>query len=706
MSVIPTGVDLDFFAWQAPSSQPQVMFIGSMDWPANQDGIQFFMDEVWPRVLRQVPVATMKVIGRTPPPWLVSRAPKGWQFTGFVDDVRPHVAGSAVSVIPLRVGGGTRIKAYEAMALGIPVVSTTIGVEGLPVTDGEHYLRADGAEEFADAIVRLLSDAALRDTLSRRARVARGVAGSRIARSHGYSRPSAPPLPGVRIRLIRNRTRTAAVRVGGCAKMARSNASRSRVAVRSPSDEDATRLPASQCSPALSRPRSLVASGPRRPWRRQQRPRCRPRQPLCRAVLPSAPTGAMSFRDRCAQPGVVKCVGFDTPADFNIGAGGKAGAYGQNHGIYPPSGTTDYTRAAMDTEVKASGKGSLRFTVPSNTGADSSGSWFTNFSTDLSDPVRREQRVLRPVAPALQPGVPDEQVHERRRLEARHHRHWRQAGHALPLLHGAGDRDAGGDQTRLSDHVQLVHRFCIPRAYDGFDERFGSSDFKLQNGRPAPYCLSSQSSTWYFPPVGNCFGYLPGEWFTYQIHVKIGPRVGDEFTNSYVTLWGARQGQPSELIIQWGPYNLTAGSADKRSALRQDLAAALQHRQGSDAGAPDRLHLVRRIDHLPQQDRGPAEGCGLRVGIACNGGAAGDAARRGECGATPCAKSGRSETAGTCAPARCRSSRSPRRGSCRGASRTCAGSGRSGYRRSRPCSRAAAGRWSALPRSRPDSPAG
>jgi glycosyltransferase involved in cell wall biosynthesis len=92
-----------------------------------------------------------------------------WRFTGFVDDVRDHARGEAY-VIPLRVGGGTRIKAYEAMAMGVPVVSTALGVEGLPVTPGEHFLLADDARGFAAAVVRLLAEPALGARLAGAAR--------------------------------------------------------------------------------------------------------------------------------------------------------------------------------------------------------------------------------------------------------------------------------------------------------------------------------------------------------------------------------------------------------------------------------------------------------------------------------------------------------------------------------------------------------
>jgi glycosyltransferase involved in cell wall biosynthesis len=170
---IPTGVDTDYFGHRLPSGDGQVVFCGSMDWLANVDAIEFFFQEVWPAVRRDVPNARMRVVGRAPPHALVRRicsAAPEWEFTGFVDDVRDHVPGADVFVIPLRVGGGTRVKAFEAMAMGVPVVSTTIGVEGLPLEDGVHYLRADDRQEFAECVVRLLREKEMRDDVSLAAR--------------------------------------------------------------------------------------------------------------------------------------------------------------------------------------------------------------------------------------------------------------------------------------------------------------------------------------------------------------------------------------------------------------------------------------------------------------------------------------------------------------------------------------------------------
>ncbi len=171
---IPTGVDLEHFAWQAPSEAhpPTVVFTGSMDWQANVDGVRYFLDDIWPLVQRGVPQARFVVVGRNPPPALVDRAKAlaGVSFTGFVDDVRPYVHGAQAFVIPLRVGGGTRIKAFEAMAMGCPMVSTSLGVEGLDIHEGQHFLRADEAPAFATEVLRLLQTPAVGADISRRAR--------------------------------------------------------------------------------------------------------------------------------------------------------------------------------------------------------------------------------------------------------------------------------------------------------------------------------------------------------------------------------------------------------------------------------------------------------------------------------------------------------------------------------------------------------
>lgn len=170
---IPTGVDLEYFSFREPGSAPRVVFTASMDSLANIDGVRWFLRDVWPRVVQEVPDATMTVIGRNPDAGLVAEAAKlapSWRFTGTVEDVRPHLDGAAAYVIPLRVGGGTRIKAFEAMAFGLPVVSTAVGIEGLGLKADHHYIEADDAPRFAAAVVELLKNEPHRAALAHAAR--------------------------------------------------------------------------------------------------------------------------------------------------------------------------------------------------------------------------------------------------------------------------------------------------------------------------------------------------------------------------------------------------------------------------------------------------------------------------------------------------------------------------------------------------------
>ena len=159
--VVPTGVDTTYFAPlpATPERPAHLVFTGSMDWLPNEDGMLFFVREVLPLVRQQEPSVTLSIVGRAPTAAVARLAQEpGIEVTGRVDDVRPHVAAGGVYIVPLRIGGGTRLKIFEAMAMGRPVVSTTIGAEGLPVRDGEHIHIADEPQAFADAVLRLIRD--------------------------------------------------------------------------------------------------------------------------------------------------------------------------------------------------------------------------------------------------------------------------------------------------------------------------------------------------------------------------------------------------------------------------------------------------------------------------------------------------------------------------------------------------------------------
>jgi glycosyltransferase involved in cell wall biosynthesis/ribosomal protein S18 acetylase RimI-like enzyme len=159
IAVVPTGVDVDRFS--PPPHAPKVadlVFVGSMDWLPNIDGMIFFAREILPRIRRERPGCSVAIVGRSPARAVSALAARDPRIvvTGTVEDVRPYLWGSSVAIVPLRIGGGTRLKIYEAMAAGVPVVSTAIGAEGLDVKSPENIRLADDPEGFAGACVELL----------------------------------------------------------------------------------------------------------------------------------------------------------------------------------------------------------------------------------------------------------------------------------------------------------------------------------------------------------------------------------------------------------------------------------------------------------------------------------------------------------------------------------------------------------------------
>ncbi len=170
ITVVPTGVDVTTYRMNANTAQAKrVMFLGSMDWPANIDAVDYFCSDVWPRVLAAEPEAKFQVVGRRPPPRITRFASDSVEIVGGVKSVLPHVREASVFVVPLRIGGGTRLKIYEAMAAERAIVSTTVGAEGLEVRNGQDILLADDAASFARDVIALLRDPVRRHAIGRAA---------------------------------------------------------------------------------------------------------------------------------------------------------------------------------------------------------------------------------------------------------------------------------------------------------------------------------------------------------------------------------------------------------------------------------------------------------------------------------------------------------------------------------------------------------
>jgi polysaccharide biosynthesis protein PslH len=171
-AVVPNGVNTQYFVPAADREAPALIYGGGMNMFANRDAVLYFLDEMWPAIRESHPEIRFFAVGQDPPRELLARAEQDRRIvvTGYVADIREFIAQAAVYVVPLRVGGGTRLKVLDAMAMGKAMVSTSLGCEGIGVKDGEHLLVADTPATFAEATIALLADAPRRLALGRAAR--------------------------------------------------------------------------------------------------------------------------------------------------------------------------------------------------------------------------------------------------------------------------------------------------------------------------------------------------------------------------------------------------------------------------------------------------------------------------------------------------------------------------------------------------------
>ncbi|MBL8155962.1 MAG: glycosyltransferase, partial [Anaerolineae bacterium] len=169
MTVIPIAIDVD----EQPQidrqpSGPHIVHIGTMYWPPNIEGITWFLDEIYPRIKARVPDVRCTLIGARPPESIKAReqTDPSLKVTGYVEDPLPYLRDASMMVVPLKAGGGMRVKILNALSQGLPMVSTTVGCEGIAVQHERDILVADSPEDFAEQTIRLLTDAALNQRIT------------------------------------------------------------------------------------------------------------------------------------------------------------------------------------------------------------------------------------------------------------------------------------------------------------------------------------------------------------------------------------------------------------------------------------------------------------------------------------------------------------------------------------------------------------
>ncbi len=168
ITLVPNGVDVDYYSATTQVENPrEILFVGSMDYHANVEAVTWFVSKVWPILKASIPDLAFRIVGRDPAAEVLALAAPDVLVTGTVEDIRPFYARAAATVVPLRVGGGTRLKILESMAAGVPVVSTRLGAEGIDVRDGSDIVLADSPAELADGLRRVVTDRELSERLKR-----------------------------------------------------------------------------------------------------------------------------------------------------------------------------------------------------------------------------------------------------------------------------------------------------------------------------------------------------------------------------------------------------------------------------------------------------------------------------------------------------------------------------------------------------------
>jgi hypothetical protein len=291
--------------------------------------------------------------------------------------------------------------------------------------------------------------------------------------------------------------------------------------------------------------------------------------------------GGSDFASRCAAPGVVRCIAFDSASELTNTA------WGGNTGLDVTYAVpADYP--VIDTANKASGNGSLKFTISSNTGAAGAGAYWANFSPDLSVRfgagqsfyLQWRQRfspeflntVYRKIGGGNAGGWKTTIITTGDFVGTCQSRDCQQIG-SIAAFSSCTALDVPTQNTEQRGFIQAYHS-CRGSAshgpYDAFNQNF-NGDFKLQNARPSPYCLYTQGPN-FFPPNGNCIPFVANEWMTFKVQIILGTRVNDEYVGSRFKMWVAREGQPSQMVLDWnGPnntgYNLSAGSIAENQRL-------------------------------------------------------------------------------------------------------------------------------------------